>query len=263
MSRAARDPAPNREGAVPELAIGIPAYYYPGTFWDCTLTATPTVRYVVVNPGDGPGVRIDPAYSSTIEAARASGVRLLGYVPTTWGSRPPREVLRDVKTFRDWYGVTDVFLDEAATSSTLLPYYADLVEGIRSGMDGPLVALNPGTTPDEGYVSLCDVLVQFEGTRAAYARWSPPAWQRDYPRQRFWHVVYGTSRRSMTAVLRRAARSGAGVVYATDRVLENPWNGLPPYWDAELRAVTGINEELEGRVQRRPGAVRPRGRLSR
>jgi hypothetical protein len=63
----------------------------------------------------------------------------------------------------------------------------------------------------------------------------------------------------MPAVLRQAARQGAGVVYVTDRVLANPWDGLPPYWPAELAAVARIDEELVGagaRASRRTGGSR-------
>lgn len=243
----------------PCFAIGIPAYYYPGPHWESTVTAAPIVRYVVVNPGDGPGPAVDPAYVRTIDTVRTAGVHLLGYVPTAWGARPAEEVLQDVRTYRNWYGVTGVFLDEVATAPALLDHYTALTDAVRSGADDALVALNPGVAPDEGYAAICDLLVVFEGSRSSYLRWVPPGWLGGHPRDRFWHVVYGTSRRSMPAVLRQAARQGAGVVYVTDRVLANPWDGLPPYWVAELAAVARIDGELAAAAagaDGRPGGPR-------
>ena len=256
--RTARAELARRSGARPCFAIGIPAYYYPGPHWESTVTGAPTVRYVVVNPGDGPGRVVDPAYASTIDAVRAAGVGLLGYVPTAWGARPAEEVLRDVRTYRDWYGVTGVFLDEAATAPGLIGHYTHVTDAVRADAQDALVALNPGVPPDEGYAAICDLLVVFEGPRSSYVRWVPPEWLGDHPRDRFWHVVYGTSRRSMPAVLRQAARQRAGVVYVTDRVTANPWDGLPPYWAAEVAAVARMDEAIGGAsVGGRPAGSRP------
>ena len=244
MTRASPQPVPPAQGdlgPVPGLAVGVPAYYYPGPVWEQTLAAGPAVRYLVVNPGDGPGVDVDPAYGRTVEAAGVAGVRLLGYVHTGWGRRPAEDVLLDVRRYREWYGVTGVFLDEASTARSELGHYGALTAAIRRGTGGALVALNPGVPPDEEYVGLADLLVQFEGPWSTYASWTPPAWQSRYPRDRFWHVVYGTPACSLRSALCRAARS-AGVVYVTDRVMTNPWDGLPSYWEEEVEVVAAMNE---------------------
>ncbi len=226
------------------LSIGVPAYYYPGPAWDETVAPGRGVRYLVVNPGDGPGPALDPAYVDGITRVRSSDVRLLGYVATTWGARPSADVLEDVRRFRDWYGVTGVFLDEASTARDQLPHYRDLTRAVRDGAEDALVALNPGVAPDEGYACIADLLLQFEGSWSTYERWSPPDWQSDHPCDRFWHVVYDTPARRMRQALERAAACRAGVVYVTDRRLDNPWDGLPSYWSAEVAAVAELQQQL-------------------
>jgi hypothetical protein len=232
----------------PLLAIGVPSYYYPGPAWEETVAAAAAVRYMVVNPADGPGQAFDPAYRTAIAQAEAAGIRLLGYVSTTWGTRPVDEVLQDVQRYRDWYGVSAIFLDEACSAKERLPHYRDLSAAIRAGAQDGLVALNPGVTPDEGYACVADLLLQFEGPWSGYMGWSPPAWQADYPRDRFWHVVYDTPARRLAPALAHATTCRAGVVYVTDRRLHNPWDGLPSYWSAEVAAVA----EAHGRAGRRP-----------
>ncbi len=228
------------------VRLGAPAYFCPGPLWAQTLAAGPSLRFAVINPGDGPGLSYDPAYAATATAAEAAGVHLLGYVPTCWGSRPRADVLRDVRRYRDWYGLTGVFLDEASTSVEGLRHYAELTDAVRCHAAGSVVALNPGVTPDEGYAAIADLLLVFEGSWAAYARWSPPTWRRHHPRARFWHVVYATPPQALPMALDRARSSGAELVYVTDRALDNPWDGLPSYWAAEVTAVAPTRQQRRG-----------------
>ena len=167
-------------------------------------------------------------------------MEVLGYVSTGWGSRPVTQVLQDIAAYRTWYGLHSIFLDEAASSAGSLAYYQALAEVVR-GVSGALVALNPGTVPDEAYATLADLLVLFEGSYDQYRSWAPPAWQEYYPRERFWHLVYATPRRRADAALRTADRRSAGVVYVTDDVLDNPWDRLPSYWTQALRTVSLLN----------------------
>jgi hypothetical protein len=183
---------------------------------------------------------LDPAYATVLAASRAAGVEVLGYVSTRWGARPLDEVLQDVETYRDHYGISSTFLDEASTSPRELPYYWSLARTIRATA-GARVALNPGVVPDEGYAELADLLVVFEGSCSAYRGWTPPRWQHRYPRERFWHLVYATPPSELRAVLRAADQREAGVVYVTDHVLDNPWDRLPPYWSTALGAVRALN----------------------
>lgn len=229
------------------VVLGVPAYFRPGATWATALGGEPAVAYMVANPASGPGPSCDPAYAPLAETSRASGVRVLGYVSTRWGQRPPADVQRDIAAYRDWYGISDVFLDEVATSAAALPYYRRLARVVQ-GRNGGTLALNPGTVPFEGYAALADLLVVFEGPCSSYDAWAPPRWQERYPTCLFWHLVYATPADRASAALRTAARTAADVVYLTDDVLDNPWDQLPSYWS-----------DLVGDVTSGPHVVRPGG----
>lgn len=223
----------------PRMAVGLPAYFSPGEAWSVAVAGQPTVRHLIANPSSGPGVTADPAYVRVVAASRQAGVEVLGYVSTRWGRRPLDDVHREIAAYRQWYGITSIFFDEASSSGHELPYYRTLATSVRTSAGR--VALNPGTVPDERYAALADLLVVFEGPYSAYRGWSPPVWQERYPRQRFWHLVYDTPRGMLPAALRAAERRSAGVVYVTDDVMDNPWDRLPSYWPQALDAVRALN----------------------
>jgi hypothetical protein len=222
------------------MLVGLPAYFSPGPAWSAVAGGAPVVRYVIANPVSGPGSTVDPAYSSVVAAASAAGVEVLGYVSTRWGTRPLGAVLQEIEHYQAWYGIAGVFVDEAASSTSELPYYRQLALAVRRAAGGP-VALNPGTVPDESYAEVADLLVVFEGSYADYRRWAPPPWQDGYPRERFWHLVYATPADDLRAALTAAEGRSAGVVYITDDVLDNPWDRLPSYWWEALEAVRTLN----------------------
>jgi hypothetical protein len=222
------------------MVVGLPGYFYPGPAWSAVAAGSPLVRYVIANPASGPGQARDASYVSVVAASRAAGVVVLGYVSTRWGTRPLGEVLQEIDDYRDWYGISSIFLDEAASAESGLPYYRQLSLAVRR-TPGALVALNPGTVPDERYAALVDLLVVFEGDYSAYRAWTPPHWQDRYPRQRFWHLVYATPPGEAEQALQAAERHSAGVVYVTDAELDNPWDRLPSYWSQALEAVRALN----------------------
>ena len=233
-------PARPASSAPSRIVLGSPAYFYPGATWTAAIAGAPSLRYLIANPASGPGAARDPAYAAVVSASRASGVTVLGYVSTQWGRRPLPQVLRDIAAYRAWYGVSGIFLDEASTAASDLPYYRRLAATVRSRPGGTL-ALNPGTVPDERYAQVADLLVVFEGTYSSYRTWRPPVWQQRYPRQRFWHLVYDVLPDEMPQALRTADRRSAGVVYVTDDQMDNPWDRLPTYWLDALDVVRSLD----------------------
>ena len=218
-----------------ELAVGRPSYDGPGPAWDIVAGARPAVRYLVLNPDNGPGAAPDPFHVERAQLAAAAGVCVLGYVHTDWGMRDQLAVRRDIARFRDWYGVTSTFLDEAATALRLAGWYGDLVGEVRAGPGG-VVALNHGTLPDPAYSEVADVLVVFEGPWSVYRTVEMPPWVHDAPSSSFWHLVHTAPATALEAALARARSLNAATVYVTDRQMPNPWDGLPSYWEQELAA---------------------------
>lgn len=210
----------------------VPAYFHPERATDAwrRLLANPP-RLAVLNIDAGPGAAKDAAYPPVISRLVAAGTEVLGYVDTDFGLRSVAEVRADLRSYRAWYGLRGVFLDQVAACEDRLGHYREVVEGVR----GTLV-LNPGVYPDPGYADLADVLVTFEGPLSAYRAMRVPAWARGLARGRFCHLIHDVPSRAFEPTLRRAVRH-AGTVYVTDRTGTQPWGDLPAYYGRPV--VTG------------------------
>jgi len=216
----------------------IPAYFYPGSLWTQATSGAPVVDVMIMNPASGPGTSQNPDYVTAVNNAKAAGIKVIGYVHTSYGSRDIDVVKGEIDLYKQWYGVNGIFLDEVSSSASDLPYYQNVSDYIRS-TNGTYVALNPGTVPDQGYVSLGDTTVIFEGSYNTYKTWSAPSWVFNYPASKFTHLVYATStsKNMKDAILTRSKNRNAGYVYVTNDVLPNPWDTLPSYWSTELSYI--------------------------
>ena len=219
--------------------IIVPGYFYPSptTLWDSASSTSGAVSYIVANPANGPGTTLDGAYASAIARAQAAGVRVMGYVYTSYGQRSATAVKADIATWKQFYGVTDIFFDEASDSAQYLSYYQGIADVVHA-TPGAKTMFNPGTNVDQGYMQMADIVNIFEGTPSDLARFSPASWVAGYPKSRFSYLVYGvTSASTMTGLLAQTAAMGAGYVYVTNDILPNPWDTLPSYWTTEASQV--------------------------
>lgn len=215
----------------------IPAYFYPGALWNQATAAASTVGTMVMNPASGPGLSQNTDYVAAVNNAKAAGIKVIGYVHTSYGARDAAVVKSEIDAYKSWYGVSGIFLDEVSSDAALLPYYQDLANYIRASV-GTFVALNPGTIPAQGYMNVGDTVVVFEGTYNTYKLWVAPAWAGQYPASKFVHLVYATaSTSSMKNAVNLAHNRYGGNVYVTNDVLPNPWDLLPSYWSSELTQI--------------------------
>jgi hypothetical protein len=213
----------------------IPAYLPPREL--AALVHSPSrPRMVIVNPDSGPGAQEGHAYGEAVRALRAAGVRVLGYVPTSYGGRAMADVLSDVRRYLAWYGVDGIFFDEASSDAASLPYYRAVSREARGGARRRTVVLNPGVPPAPGYFDVADVIVTFEGTHAGYesAMATTPDWLRRMRPDRVAHLVYGATR---AEALDAVSASAAGYLYVTSGAMPNPWRSLPAYLGDEEEAL--------------------------
>lgn len=221
------------------VQLAIPTYFPPGddNVWRTLTGSGVNVSLVVVNPDSGPGAQANSQFVARIAQVRAAGLQVLGYVHTSYGVRSAQAVLDDVKHYRDWYGVSDVFFDEAASDPAHLAQFRTYSDQVRQA--GGFVVLNPGTVPDQGYSALADVLLTFEGTAAQYLHIpAEPAWLAAMPRERVWHLVHSTPAGDIGGILDLARKRGVGRIYVTDARPPQPWDRLPAAW-SELLSLTG------------------------
>jgi Spherulation-specific family 4 len=214
----------------------IPAYVPPHALVELVRAST-RPRLLVINPSNGPGAEAIPGYRAAVRTAQRAGARVLGYVHTTYGARPPADVLGDIDRYRSWYGVDGIFLDEAAHDVAHVGYYAALARYIRAGGARRVVVFNPGVVPARAYFDAADVIVTFEGPYAAYgpAMDATPDWVRDLPPGRVAHLVYDASRRQAMAAVSHPQQ--AGYLYATSGSMPDPWRTVPSYLPEEEHAL--------------------------
>jgi spherulation-specific family 4 protein len=217
----------------------IPAYVLPPAIVDA-VQGPVRARLIVINPHNGPGAEEHAQYRDAVRAAQRAGARVLGYVPTSYGTRPAADVEADIGRYASWYGVDDIFLDEASSDAVQLPYYEALARRIRS-RGRHLVVLNPGAVPARGYFDLADVIVTFEGPYSAYAGALDrmPAWVRDEPAGRIAHLVYGASREQALSAV--SASDGAGYLYLTSGSPPDPWRTVPSYLREEEQELAACS----------------------
>jgi len=233
--------SPALNAAGPSIACqhtALPAYFGLGPQWDQMVTLGRDSDIAVVNLSDGPGPKPREDYRAGIQRARQSGAKVVGYIYTLFGKRNIQQVKSDIDNFKSWFGVDGIFIDNMSAEASMLPYYRELHDYIKSSPGGLIVG-NPGVVPDRGYMDTADVLVVFEGTYDSYINRAFPDWVQDYTPDRFSHLVYETSgQAAMADVVRLSASRNAGYVYATDGRLPQNWQNLPNYWSAEVAAVT-------------------------
>jgi Spherulation-specific family 4 len=234
-------PAP----AASAQSMAVPAYFYPGgspDFWAQMDSAAPTLQVAVVNPASGPGSTFDPTYASAVRTAQQHGITVVGYVDTNYGTRPLTDVEADIDAYYNWYHVNGIYFDRASTGCSLAQsYYAPLKRYVKRKGGTARTILGFGTQTNECYVSDADILLTFEGSDADYvSHYSAPSWVAKYSPAHFWHVIYDTTTVSaMTQAVQLSKQRGAGSVYVTPDVLQNPYDTLPTgdYWNTELTTI--------------------------
>jgi hypothetical protein len=234
-----------------KLEIVVPAYFYPsgGSDWNDLNDAADKVPITaIMNPGSGPGSSVDSNYVSAVNTFRAAGGRVIGYVHTSYTSRPLSLVLSDVDKYDMWYNIDGIFIDEMSNTGPAerLDYYRDVYNYVKGIDPNWEVMGNPGTTTLEQYLTwpTADRLMVFENVGSAYPAYVPSSWNFNYDRSTFVHLVHAeSSSENMLADVQLAIQRNAGGIYVTDDVLPNPWDRVPNYWTALVNAVAAINAD--------------------
>jgi hypothetical protein len=226
----------------------VPAYFYPGAYWSRIDHGGAAPRIMIIDPaGPGAGGVPERNYQAAVKQARAAGITIMGYSDTSYSRRPASAVEADVRKYKAWYGVTSIFLDQASSGGEQLPYYARLARYIHDTNPGSAVMLNPGTYPDQRYMSVGDIVMVYENSFATYAGLNVPGWVRKYPPARFAHIVYATTTVQLADALAMAASRHAGYVYVTDGTGPQRYASLPGYWNREQASIARCANGATGR----------------
>ena len=82
--------------------------------------------------------------------------------------------------------------------------------------------LNAGTYVSEHYMSVADIVVDFEGPCDRYVSDGPaPGWRARYDPSRFWHIVYDVPKSAVHEVVCAAVVRRTGWLYVTDQAIDD------------------------------------------
>ncbi len=240
------------DNASADLDVLVPAYFYPvnNSPWDDLNDAASQVEITaIMNPGSGPGNSQDTNYVNAVDSLRSAGGLVIGYVHTSFGTRDLNTVLSEIDDYDNWYNIDGIFVDEMANSGPAerLNYYRDIYNHVKSIDPNWTVVGNPGTDTLEQYLTwpTADQFVIFEDFGSAYAGDTTPSWVSDYERTQFAHLIHSESSNvTMQSNLELAVTRNAGSVYITNDVLNNPWDTLPSYWQAQIDAIELFNNSI-------------------
>jgi hypothetical protein len=191
---------------LPEASLLIPLYIYPtgggieANWAQIILQAREHQGiqcYVVANPSSGPGTSTDGNYTDAIKKMQGAGVKVLGYVASTFAAKSLQNVKDEIASWVSLYpGVDGLFVDEvkyeASLSDATKAYYQAIYSYARQARLYPVVG-NPGCAVPEAYFTnaLFDICVVHEGdawpTKAALSLY---AYNTDYDRKRRAVLVY-------------------------------------------------------------------------
>jgi hypothetical protein len=270
-------------GQVAALEIIVPAYFYPsfsGSYWD-TLTAQAqlgTPITAIMNPGSGPGIAVNADYTAAVDAFRAAGGKVLGYVPTGYAgasvnasatcqpasgaSYVVSDVVSCAQRYQTFYHVDGIFLDEFTNSvgSSELGFYRDAYAGVKAIDPLWQVVGNPGTDVPPEYLSAtgrtADTIVSYEQANVNY----PPSAGSAGPASAYAHLIYNVTDMGLAAQMIALAPSrNVGYIYVTSDNFcagaavctpansdGNPWDTLPLYFASIAEQVRNINAAVNG-----------------
>jgi hypothetical protein len=229
---------PGKSTCHPQRAF-VPAFFYASGIWQQAADTKPVPTYMILDiSGLGAGSSPVGHFQSIVKKEQAAGVTILGYSSTAYGARPLPQIEADVRHYKAWYGVTDMFLDEVKGIKSQLPYYRKLANYIRGANPGTSIWINPGNYPDPSYMSVSNVVMAFEGPYSLYHNVDVPSWVFDYSPDRFANTVYATSGSQVTSALNLSKTRNAGYVYVTNGTGGNPYSALPSYWSTEDSVIT-------------------------
>ena len=142
--------------------ILIPLYSYPGELWEYLIALCNKFYSVpvwaIANPNNGPGKTINADYTRYIKRLQDVGIKVAGYVSTSYAKRLQSNVNNDISSWLSYYNPTidGIFLDEIPTREADYSYYSEIITSLQH--DNIQVILNPGVEPDPCYFT-DDVIV--------------------------------------------------------------------------------------------------------
>ncbi len=224
-----------------KAGVIVPLYAYPtSASWSALIhikQAYPSVPIIaIVSPNNGAGSVKDPIFASGIKSLQSHGIKVLGYVLTSYGSRDPALIKAQMLNYKNWYGVNGIFFDEMSQLGTTAGYYSNLASYGKSLNFGTTVG-NPGTTVSTNLIGIFTNLCIYESPGMPSTS-NINAYSPSYAKQGFSYISYGDSSLPSQTQIQSTTRY-VGYIYITSLSGSNPFDGLPSYFSKEVATLAG------------------------
>jgi hypothetical protein len=210
----------------------VPLYTYPtSSTWQTlinTKTTHPSLAMIAaINPSSGVGSASDSNYVNGINNLKAVGIKVIGYIYTSYGSRDPNVINAEVDKYKLWYNVDGIFFDEMSNVSGKEQYYKDRTAYIKSkGMT--FVMGNPGASTLQSFVGTVDCILIYElGGYLSVSSVASRTFNGQPANSYFGIIPYACPTLDTNWVSQ--VKPYCGWIYVTNDVLPNPWDSLPSY----------------------------------
>jgi hypothetical protein len=238
-------------GKVEPMKMLLPLYVYPGSTWEAVVSAASKIDIIaIVNPNSGPTATPSSAYTTYMNKLKTAGAEQVGYVYTSYASRSLSAVKADIDIYKNKYPhVIGIFFDEASNKAADVAYYRELYNYVLSKGYVHSI-LNPGVTPDAGYLDISTNIVVFEDYGSSvnsksykdFVKCAPNSSSKANYKYKFSGIAHTTSQSSLASYVNKFHQSGMGLVYITDGAGGCcTYNELVSYFAAEATAIAAIN----------------------
>jgi len=225
-------------GTQSSVGLYVPLYTYPTSSTWSTLVSTKNAHpnlpmLVAINPSSGVGSSKDNNFVNGINNLKSAGIKVIGYVYTSYGQRSTSAMQDEINKYKSWYGVDGIFFDEMSNSGGLEGYYSNINNFVKStGMTFTMG--NPGTDTSSSYVGTMDNIIIYERQGLPSVD-SLKGWHTNYDKKNFSIIPYGVS--SLDTQFINNVKNYVGWIYITNDGLPNPWDSLPSYFNNLVSAL--------------------------
>jgi hypothetical protein len=193
--------------------------------------------YVIANIDSNPGTAPETIFQTYIKDLQNAGVIVLGYISSNYATTPIATMKTQILEWHDWYKTNGIMIDTMnnTASQTDYSYYADLTAYAKTlGMNYTLG--NPGAPTVKGYIGKVNAIQVREGSGIpSVATVKSVTFNGAYAASNFSITSYDVKTLDVAAV--NAIRPYVGLIWVTSGVEPNPYNLLPPYFDALVAAL--------------------------
>jgi parallel beta-helix repeat protein len=235
-----------------KVSLLIPFYIYPdGTQnyqeWRnlaAIAQAHPATQITAIISHQGTNIWTDQyartQFQNGISILKTAGIKVLGYVPSTYSSRPLAELQSQKSSspsidsylgIQDLTGVDGIFVDEmcsgyvASTCNADSYQYYQAVQSkiLQAKTNAIIVGNRGGSVADPNYYKLADTIVNFENNQSAFneAQYNTQA---STTKSKNGVLIYNFDQSNQTLINSLLAK--AGMMYFTNDNLPNPWDTI-------------------------------------